>query len=102
MLFYGLKKVEILDNDKKLKLDQGKVIMYLDGFIEHDYEHRWEMTPILQFLRTIFDKFIYKFYTERFEQRITYEMHQLYDNLESYFNMYKHYAPVSKVSHFSH
>jgi len=101
-LFSGLKKVEIVQDNKKVKVMQGKVIFYLDGYIEHDYEHRWEWAPMLQFFRVMFDKFIYKYYTERFEQRITYDMHSLYDDLEKFFNMYRHYRPVSKVPHFAH
>ena len=40
-------------------------------------------------------KFIYKAYTERFEQRITYDFNHLYNNIEQYFNMHKHYKVVS-------
>ena len=74
----------------------------MDGYIEYDYEHRWELTPMLQFFRMIYNKFLYKYYTERFEQRITHDMHKLYDDLEKFFNMYRHYRPVSKVPTFAH
>ncbi len=102
VLFFGLKKVEVVVDEKKQELYQGKVLFYMDGYIEHDYEHRWELTPMLQFFRVMFDKFIYKYYTERFEQRLTFDLHTLYDDLERFFNMYRHYRPVSKVPHFAH
>ncbi|HLC96739.1 MAG TPA: hypothetical protein VJH97_05460 [Candidatus Nanoarchaeia archaeon] len=102
LLMFGLKKVEIVENDKKISVDQGRALFYLDGYIEFDYEHRWEVAPMLQFFRVLYDKFLYKFYTERFEQRLTYDMHQLYDTLERFFNMYRHYRPVTKVPHFAH
>ncbi|MFH1641441.1 MAG: hypothetical protein ABIC04_00920 [Nanoarchaeota archaeon] len=101
-LFYGLKKVQVVKDKKKVQMDQGKVILYFDGYIEHDYENRWEMKPMLQFFRVMFDIFVYKYYTERFEQRITYDIHALYDTLEQFFNMYRHYRVVSKVPHFMH
>ena len=75
--------------------------MYFDAYLLHDYEHRWDMTPMLVFLRTMFDKFIYKIYTERFEQRVTHDIHHLYNVVETYLNMYKHYRPVSEVPHFA-
>ncbi|MFH2028680.1 MAG: hypothetical protein ABIJ08_06055 [Nanoarchaeota archaeon] len=100
-LFSELKKVTVMKDNKKVDMDQGKVLFYLDGYIEHDYEHRWEMAPMLQFFRMLYDKFFYKYYTERFEQRITYEMHGFYDTLERFFNMYRHYRSVSKVPHFA-
>lgn len=101
-LFFGLKNVEIMKDDKKVQMQQGRVLLYFDGYIEHDYENRWEVVPMLQFFRVLFDKFIYKYYTERFEQRITYDMHALYATLERFFNMYRHYRPVTKIPHFAH
>ena len=44
---------------------------------------------------------IFKVYTERFEQRLSYDVHHLYDTIERFFNMYKHYKVVSKVAPFS-
>jgi hypothetical protein len=101
-LFQALKDVDAMQDDEKLTVKKGKVILYLDGYLEHDYENRWELVPMLQFFRVIFDKFIYKYYTERFEQRLTYDMHALYDEIEKFFNTYRHYRPVSKVPHFAH
>lgn len=102
MLFYDLKKVEATRNKEKAKVTQGRVIMYFDGYIEFDYLHYWDRHPVLQFLRTMYDKFIFKAYTERFEQRLTYDVHQIYDMIEQHFNVYRHYSVVTKVPHFAH
>tara|TARA_B100001971_G_C18212506_1_gene551665 strand:+ start:464 stop:1003 length:540 start_codon:yes stop_codon:yes gene_type:complete len=101
VLIYGLKKVEVAKDKENLQLDNGHILIYFDGYIEFDYEHRWDETPILVFLRTLYDKFIYKVYTERFENRLTYDLHQLYDVIERFLNMYRHYRPVSRVPHFA-
>ena len=101
MLVYDFKKVEAVKDDKKVKLGHGRVLMYFDAYLEHDYEHRWDFVPMLVFFRTMFDKFIYKTYTERFEQQLTYDIHYLYNLVETYFNMYKQYRPVSEVPHFA-
>lgn len=89
-------------NDKKEKMSTGNILIYIDGYLEHDYEHRWEETPLLFFFRTIYDKFVYHGYTERFEQKIVHTSHILYDRLEKFFNFYTHYKVVSKVPHFAH
>jgi len=99
-LFQNLKKVEVTKEKKKLKLDQGRVLIYFDGFIEHDYEHRWDDYPFFVFLRTLYYKFVYKVYTDRFEQRITHDLHNLYDDIEKFLNTYRHYKVVSKAPHF--
>ncbi|MBW2989332.1 hypothetical protein KY358_03370, partial [Candidatus Woesearchaeota archaeon] len=75
ILFQRLKKVEVRKEKKKVKMDQGHILIYFDGFIEHDYEHRWDERPMFLFFRTLMDKFIYRAYTERFEHRLVHEMH---------------------------
>lgn len=102
ILIYDMNDVEVEKGEKKVKLGQGRVICVLDAFLEHDYEHRWDDNPMMFFIRTMYDKFLFKAYTERFEQRLTYDAHHLFDSIESYFNVYKHYKPVTTVPHFSH
>jgi hypothetical protein len=102
VLMHELKKVDAVKDKKKVSLDQGRVLIYFDGFIEFDYLHYWDEKPFLTFLRTLYDKFFFKIYTERFEQRLTYDVHQLYHHVESFLNMYRHHKVVSKVPHFAH
>jgi len=99
-LFQNINKVEITKDKKKVKIDQGRVLMYFDGFIEHDHEHRWDGRPLFIFFRTLMDKFIYRAYTERFEQRMVHEIHGIYDEIEKFFNTYRYYKVVSKAPHF--
>lgn len=99
-LMYNVKKVDVMKGKKKLKLSHGRIIMVFDGFIEFDYENRWVTKPLHLFFATLYNKFIYKSYTERFEQRLTHLTHQVYHHVEQYLNMYRHYKPVSKIPHF--
>jgi hypothetical protein len=99
-LFNAVKKVEVTKEGKKEKMDQGRVLMFFDGFIEHDYEHRWDNRPFFVFFRTLYDKFIYRAYTERFEHRLTHDVHNLYDEVEKFLNTYRHYKVVSRMPHF--
>lgn len=99
-LFQNLKKVEVAREKKKIQLDQGRILIYFDGFIEHDYEHIWDERPLFVFFRTLYNKFIYKAYTERFEQRLTYDIHNLYNDIERFLNTYRYYKVVSRMPHF--
>ena len=100
-LIYDYNKVDAIVDKKKVKVGNGRVVMYLDGYIEYDQEERWESVPFFQLMRTIYNNFIFKVYTERFEQRLSYDVHHLYDTIERFFNMYKHYKVVSKAVPFS-
>ncbi len=102
ILVKDMVKMEVVKNKKKVKVDNGRVILVIDGFIEFDYFHKWDDHPFLIFLRSLYDRFIYRAYTERFEQRFVYDMNQLYDRIEQFLGMYRHYKVVTKVPQFSH
>ena len=93
-------KVDAVIDKKKVKIGNGRIVMYLDGYIEYDQEDRWESLPFFQFLRTIYNKFIFKVYTERFEQRLSHDVHHLHHTVEQFLNVYNHYKVVSKVPPF--
>ncbi len=102
ILVQDMNKVEVIKDKKKVKVDNGRLILTIDGWIVFDYFNKWDEHPFFMFLRTLYDRFIYKVYTERFEQRFSYDMRQLYDRIEQFLNVYKHYKVVTKEPHFSH
>ncbi len=90
-------KVDAIVDNKKVKVGHGKVTMYIDAYMELDESQRWEAYPAFQFLRTLYNTFFYKIYTERFEQRLNQDMHHLYNTIEQFFNIYKHYQVPSRI-----
>lgn len=96
VLCYDMVKSDIIHNHKKAKVDNGRLIMVIDGFVEYDYDHRWEEKPILHFFRTIYDYFIHKAYTERFEHMIVHDINHLINHIEKFLNLYRHYTVISK------
>jgi hypothetical protein len=87
-----LKEVEIEKEKHKIRLNKGKVAITFDGYLVTDYEHRWEQRPLYFFLRTIFDKFIYRSYTAQYEALLVETVNQLHSGIKAYLNMYKHTA----------
>lgn len=86
--FRRLKRIKVPQKfGPPIEIFTGFVQMWFDGVLEHDYEHRWEERPMLQFVRWVFDRFFYLAYTERFEQRLTSDVHKLYRFIENYLNM---------------
>lgn len=99
VLGYDLVKTDALNNGKKTRVDSGRIIIVIDGFVEYDLQSRWEDKPILHFLRAIYDNFIFKVYTERFEQVLVHDINHLHDNIEKFFNLYRHYTVMSKPAY---
>ena len=87
---FNVTEVEIEKDGHKVKLNKGRVNMVFDGFLETDYEGRWEGKPSYVFIRTVFDKFIYKMYTQKFEAQLTEDVNTLYNQLKAFLNLYRY------------
>lgn len=98
VLGYDILKTEAAHNGKKSKIDNGRLIIVIDGFMEYDYDHRWDEKPILLFLRTVYDYFVFKAYTERFEHMLVHDVNHLVDHIEKFLNLYRHYSVISRAT----
>ena len=95
VLGYEILKTDVAAHGKKTKVDNGRIIIVIDGFVEYDLQSKWENHPILHFLRAIYDNFIFKAYTEQFEQRLVHDLNRLHDHIEKFLNVYRSYAVIS-------
>ena len=86
----ALKDVEIEKEGAKVKLKHGKVMIIFDAYLESDYENRWEKKPLFYFLRSFFDKFVYKVHTERYEQGLVEECNDLHSQVKAFLNLYRY------------
>ena len=85
-----IKEVEVTKDGRKMKLNQGKVQIIFDGYIETDYEHRWEQKPMLFFLRTLFDRYVFKSYMEKYAAKVTEDLNLLHTTIKSFLNLYRY------------
>jgi len=89
MLFTGIKDVIVKKDGKNVKMNQGKCLMTFMGYLETDYEHQWEQKAFLFFLRTLFDLFIYKINTDKFEAYVAEDTNYFYQQIKGFLNMEK-------------
>jgi hypothetical protein len=87
IIMKGVKEVEIEKDGIKLKMQKAKVEVYIDAFLDTDIEHRWETKPLFFFLRTLVDKYVYKFYSDRYETLIKADVANLHSTMKSYLNL---------------
>lgn len=98
ILSHELKKIDVVKDGKKTRVDSGHVYIVIDGYIETDYESRWDERPLLVFLRTVYEKFVFRMYTERFDQRLTHDINQLSNSIKHFLNVQRHYSVISRPS----
>ncbi len=88
-LFDNVEEVDVKRAKTKERLNKGKVLIILDGILEGATIGKWQQKPLYYFLRALVDKFIYMFYTHRFDSRIVADVDSLYELLNNFFNSYK-------------
>ena len=84
-----LKDVEVEIDGVKRKMQQGKLSILLSGIIETDYEGRWEQTAFYYFIRTLFNKYVYRQHNQDFEGQIQSDVHMLREQIGGLLNLYR-------------
>lgn len=85
-----IKEVDVEIDKKKHRLNRGEVNLIFDAYLETDYEQRWEQKPVLFFIRTLVDKYIYKIYTARFEDVLKKDVQSMHTSIKSFLNLYRY------------
>ncbi len=85
----NLEDVVVEHENQKLPMCKGKVSVSLTGILESDYENRWETKPVYFFLRTVFNKFIFKTEMSYLKNRLKGEINGLKFEIKSFLNLYK-------------
>lgn len=86
----GIKDIEVEKKGVKLKLNQGKIMMIFDGYLESDYEHRWEKKPYFFLIRTVFDKYLFKRYFNKFEKWLINDVYDIHGRIQRFLNLYRY------------
>ncbi|MEE9525210.1 MAG: hypothetical protein V3V78_01215 [Candidatus Woesearchaeota archaeon] len=90
MKFTNVKEIEVEKQGIKLKLQQGRVMMIFDAYLESDYEHKWDERPMFFFLRTLFDKYVFKGYFRKAEKWLVNDLYQLHGRIQQFLNIHRY------------
>jgi hypothetical protein len=90
-LFTNVKDVVIQKDGHKVNMQQGKVAITFMGYLETDWENKWEGTPWTFILRAVFDQYIYKINTDKFYSLVAEDTMHLYNTLKAYLNLQRYY-----------
>ena len=86
----GLKEVDIKKDGKTLRLNQGKIQIVIDAWLETDTMAMWEEKPIYYLLRQIFHKYAFPSVTRHFKATIAGDVGRMVDEIKAFLNLYKY------------
>ena len=82
-----LKDVVIERKGKKMHLNNGNVLVNIDGFVHSIYSNYWSKKPVYMFFRTIVDQYIYNFFQDKQDGIPVADAHDLYKAIKAFFHL---------------
>ena len=87
----NLKEVTITKNRKKMRINNGDVFVDVNAFIEsHIHGSFYQMKPVYYLMRTLVDKYIYNFWTGKYDGVVNSSGRELFKAINSFFNLQKY------------
>ena len=86
-LVTGMTSVEVEKGGNKYKMNKGSVEIKITGYLEKDYEHRWETTGLTKFLRGVYDRYVIRARIEDYMKKIMEEIDELVASTKSYLEL---------------
>jgi hypothetical protein len=88
-IFNEVRDIEVKRSGKRIKTQQADILILIDGILETDVSQLWEQKPIFYFIKTIIDKYIWKFYSEKYDGFVASDANDLHRTLQAFFNLQK-------------
>lgn len=80
----GMTVVEVEIDGIKQKMNKGQFEIEVKSTLIKDYEDRWGTTPLLRFLRGLYDRYIIKERAEQYEAKLIAEMDEFVNQCKSF------------------
>jgi hypothetical protein len=88
VLFDNVKESAIKKNGRKIRIDNGDILVHIDGFVQsHIHGSFWQVKPVYYFMRTLVDKYIYNFWSDKWDGKVNSDGKELYKRIRSFFEI---------------
>lgn len=82
-----LKNIEVVQNGKKIKTNEGDVKLSIKGILVRDYKGKFEMSAFNKFLRSIYEKWVIPARIEEYEGKIAGSCDEFLSQAKSYLDL---------------
>ena len=90
-LLDNVKEIVIKKDGKKIRINNGDVFVNIDGFVQSEIHGSfYQAKPMYYFVRALIDKFIYKFWSDKYDSRVNADGRDLYKRITSFFSVQKY------------
>ena len=87
----NVKEVVVKKDGKKIRVNNGDVFININGFIQsHVHGSFYQVKPIYYFVRTLIDKYVYNFWSDKWDGTVNNDGRDLYKRISSFFNLQRY------------
>ena len=90
-LMDNIKEVVVKRDKKKIRINNGDVFVDINGFVEgHTHASFYQVKPIYYFFRTLIDKYVYHFWSDKYDGKVNSDGRDLFKRVRSFFEVQKY------------
>ncbi len=91
VLMDNVKETIIKKDGKKFRINNGDIFVYIDAFLEsHIHGSFYQVKPVYYFIRTLLDKFVYHFWSDKHDGKVNSDGRELFKRIQDFFNLQKY------------
>lgn len=91
VLLDNVKEIVIKKDKKKIRINNGDVFINIDGFIQsHIHGSFYQVKPMYYIIRALIDKYIYNFWSDKYDGIVNSDGRDLFKRITSFFNLQKY------------
>jgi len=91
----GMTEVEVQKEGAKVKMNKGYIEIKFTAILEKDYEHRWENTAFVKFLRGVYDRYLIRGRIDSYEDKLLGEADEVIAQTKSFLTIEGQQPPRS-------
>jgi len=88
--FSNITDIEVTVDGKKVNVQKGSVKISYTGIIITDYEGDWKSTAWWQFMKTLYDKYVFKLHESEYDANLKSEIFNMKHEISAYLNLKKY------------
>jgi len=85
----NLKEVDIIKDNRRARVQEGKVDGLFDAWTTSWYEFRWEQKPLYYFLRNMYERFVKIIHTDIHDDEVADDCHYVHTQVKAFLNLHQ-------------
>ena len=79
-----LEEIEIEENGQKIKTNRGKIKLIIKGYLQRDYDGKFEGNWLRKFTRAIYEKWVIRSRIDQFEEKLFGDCDKFLEQVKAY------------------